>query len=122
MKAFIDLGFEIAIDDMGAGYSGLEKIVHLNPKYLKFDLMMVRDIDTSFVKREMLKAIHSMASNIGADVVAEGIERVEELDTLLELGIGYGQGYLFARPLTRFYEIPTVNQRTMSEIPGLIMD
>ena len=94
MKTFTDLGFEIAIDDMGAGYSGLEKIVHLNPKYLKFDLMMVRDIDTSFVKREMLKAIHSLATNVGADVIAEGIERVEELETLKELGIPYGQGFL----------------------------
>ena len=50
----------MAIDDMGAGCSGLEKIVHMKPDYLKFDLMMVRDIDTSFVKREMLKAIHSL--------------------------------------------------------------
>ena len=113
MKTFTDLGFEIAIDDTGAGYSGLEKIVHLNPKYLKFDLMMVRDIDTSFVKREMLKAIHSLAVNVGADVIAEGIERVEELETLLELGIPYGQGFLFARPTSKFIEVPAVEHRTV---------
>ena len=122
MKAFTDRGFEIAIDDTGAGYSGLEKIVHLNPKYLKFDLMMVRDIDTSFVKREMLKAIHSLAMNVGADVIAEGIERVEELETLLELGIPYGQGFLFARPMPKFIEVPTVEHRTVNEVPGLIVD
>ena len=122
MKTFTDLGFEVAIDDMGAGYSGLEKIVHLNPNYLKFDLMMVRDIDSSFVKREMLKAIHSLAENVGADVIAEGIERVEELDTLLELGIPYGQGFLFARPGPGFVEIPAVEHRTDKAVPGLIVD
>jgi len=122
MKTFTDLGFEIAIDDTGAGYSGLEKIVHLNPKYLKFDLMMVRDIDTSFVKREMLKAIHSLATNVGADVIAEGIERVEELETLLELGIPYGQGFLFARPTPHLIEVPAVEHRTVNEVPGLIVD
>ncbi|MGH9333610.1 MAG: EAL domain-containing protein [Vicinamibacteria bacterium] len=122
MKTFTDQGFAIAIDDMGAGYSGLEKIVHLNPRYLKFDLMMVRDIDTSFVKREMLKAIHSLASNVGADVIAEGIERVEELETLLELEIPYGQGFLFARPQSHLFEVPTVAQRAVAEVPGLIVD
>ncbi len=123
MKSFIDHGFEIAVDDMGAGYSGLEKIVHLNPNYLKFDLMMVRDIDTSFVKREMLKAIHSLAENVGADVIAEGIERKEELETLKELGIRYGQGFLFARPNPKLVEIPTtVSDRLVTEVPGLIVD
>ncbi len=122
MKTFTDLGFEVAIDDMGAGYSGLEKIVHLKPRYLKFDLMMVRDIDTSFVKREMLKAIHSLAQNVGADVIAEGIERVEELETLVELGIPYGQGFLFARPKPRFIEVPAVEHRIVNEVPGLIVD
>ena len=86
------------------------------------DLMMVRDIHTSFVKREMLKAIHSLASNVGADVIAEGIERVEELETLLELGIPYGQGFLFARPQAQFVEIPTVARQAVAEVPGLIVD
>jgi EAL domain-containing protein (putative c-di-GMP-specific phosphodiesterase class I) len=121
MKTFTDQGFSVAIDDMGAGYSGLEKIVRLNPRYLKFDLMMVRDIDTSFVKREMLKAIHSLASNVGADVIAEGIERVEELETLLELGIPYGQGFLFARPHPQLVEAPA-GRRAVVGIPGLIVD
>ncbi len=122
MKVFTDQGFSIAIDDMGAGYSGLEKIVHLNPRYLKFDLMMVRDIDTSFVKREMLKAIHSLARNVGADVIAEGIERVEELETLLELEIPYGQGFLFSRPSGQLFEIATAAQSAVAEMPGLIVD
>lgn len=98
MNYFTDIGFAVAVDDMGAGYSGLEKIVHLKPAYLKFDLLMVREIDSSFVKREMLKAISSLADNVGAHVVAEGIETERELLTLLDLGITYGQGFLFSRP------------------------
>ena len=125
IKKFTDLGFEMAIDDMGAGYSGLEKIVHMNPNYLKFDLMMVRDIDTSFVKREMLKAIHSLAKKVGAGVIAEGIERVEELETLIDLGIPYGQGFLFARPTPEFVHLKTIKPKhheTVNEVPGLIVD
>lgn len=98
MNYFTDVGFAVAVDDMGAGYSGLEKIVHLKPNYLKFDLLMVRDIDTSFVKREMLKAILSLAGKVEAHVIAEGVETEEEFKTLLDLGIVYGQGFLFARP------------------------
>jgi EAL domain-containing protein (putative c-di-GMP-specific phosphodiesterase class I) len=122
MTTFTEQGFTIAIDDMGAGYSGLEKIVRLNPRYLKFDLMMVRDIDSSFVKREMLKAIHSLAASIGADVIAEGVERMEELDTLLELGIPFGQGFLFARPRTHLIEAPLLAPQAVAEFPGLILD
>jgi EAL domain-containing protein (putative c-di-GMP-specific phosphodiesterase class I) len=108
MNYFTDIGFAVAVDDMGAGYSGLEKIVHLRPAYLKFDLLMVRDIDTSFVKREMLKAILSLANNVGAHVVAEGIETPEEQETLLELGITYGQGYLFAKAKPDFVGIEAI--------------
>ena len=129
IKTFTDLGFQVAIDDMGAGCSGLEKIVHMKPDYLKFDLMMVRDIDTSFVKREMLKAIHSLANNVGAAVIAEGIERVEELETLIDLGIPYGQGFLFARPTPEFVRLQPIqtaqtaqHHHTVNEVPGLIVD
>jgi len=109
MNYFTDIGFGVAVDDMGAGYSGLEKVVHLKPAYLKFDLLMVREIDTSFVKREMLKAISSLANNVGAHVVAEGIETEKELLTLLDLGITYGQGFLFSRPSPTFVGLEDIN-------------
>ncbi len=109
MNYFTDIGFAVAVDDMGAGYSGLEKVVHLKPTYLKFDLLMVREIDSSFVKREMLKAISSLAENVGAHVVAEGIETEKELLTLLDLGITYGQGFLFSRPSPAFVGLEDIN-------------
>jgi EAL domain-containing protein (putative c-di-GMP-specific phosphodiesterase class I) len=95
-------GFSIAVDDVGAGYSGLEKIAHLNPRYLKFDIELIRNIDSSYIRREMTRALKSFADSIGSTIIAEGIERDGELRTLLELGIQYGQGFLLGRPAPAF--------------------
>jgi EAL domain-containing protein (putative c-di-GMP-specific phosphodiesterase class I) len=95
-------GFSIAVDDVGAGYSGLEKIAHLNPRYLKFDRELIRNIDSSYIRREMTRALKAFAERIGSTIIAEGIEREGELQTLLELGIEYGQGFLLARPAAAF--------------------
>jgi EAL domain-containing protein (putative c-di-GMP-specific phosphodiesterase class I) len=100
-EALTDLtrfGFSIAIDDVGAGYSGLEKIARLNPRYLKFDRELIKDIDSSYIRREMTRALKSFSDSIGSTIIAEGIERDGELLTLLELGIEFGQGFLLGRP------------------------
>jgi EAL domain-containing protein (putative c-di-GMP-specific phosphodiesterase class I) len=99
---FTEMGFSIAVDDIGAGHSGLEKIAHLNPRYLKFDMELVREIHTSYVRREMVRALKILADRMGSTVIAEGIERPEEQNTLLELGIDYGQGFLLGRPAPLF--------------------
>jgi EAL domain-containing protein (putative c-di-GMP-specific phosphodiesterase class I) len=98
LQNFKEVGFSIAVDDIGAGHSGLEKIAHLNPKYLKFDIELVRDIDESHVKREMTRALKAFADKMDSKIIAEGIERDGERQTLVDLGIDYGQGYLLARP------------------------
>jgi EAL domain-containing protein (putative c-di-GMP-specific phosphodiesterase class I) len=98
LAEFTRLGFRIAVDDVGAGYSGLEKIAHLNPSYLKLDRELIRDIDSSYIRREMSRALKAFADKIGSTIIAEGIEREAELKTLVELGIDYGQGFLLARP------------------------
>jgi len=90
------------VDDVGAGYSGLEKIAHLNPRYLKFDRELIRGIDSSYIRREMTRALRTFADSIDSAIIAEGIERQEELDTLLELGVDFGQGYLLGRPAGAF--------------------
>lgn len=95
-------GFSIAVDDVGAGYSGLEKIARLNPRYLKFDRELVRDIDSSYIRREMTRALKAFADKIGSTIVAEGIERDAELRALLDLGIQFGQGFLLGRPAAAF--------------------
>jgi len=98
LQNFTQIGFSIAVDDIGAGYSGLEKIAHLNPRFLKFDMQLVRDIDESHVKREMTRALKAFADKMDSRIIAEGIEREGEQETLVELGIHYGQGYLLGRP------------------------
>ena len=98
VKQLTELGISIGIDDIGAGYSGLERIVWLHPKYLKFDIGLIRHLDTSFVRREMVRALKALADKMGSTIIAEGIERREELETLLEIGITYGQGFLLGRP------------------------
>jgi EAL domain-containing protein (putative c-di-GMP-specific phosphodiesterase class I) len=98
MAYYTDLGMSFAVDDVGAGYSGLEAIARLKPSYLKIDMGLVRDVHVSLVNREMVKAITSLGHGIGAQVLAEGIETEEEAATLLELGVDLGQGFLFGRP------------------------
>jgi EAL domain-containing protein (putative c-di-GMP-specific phosphodiesterase class I) len=89
----------IAIDDVGAGYSSLRHIIALEPDILKLDMSLTRDVDRDLARRALASALVGFATRIGASIVAEGIERVEERDVLRELGVTYGQGYLFSRPM-----------------------
>ena len=87
-----------AVDDVGAGYSGLESIANLKPQFLKIDTSLVRDLHISKINREMVKAIALMARAIGATVVAEGIHSEDEVRALMDLGVVFGQGFHLARP------------------------
>jgi EAL domain-containing protein (putative c-di-GMP-specific phosphodiesterase class I) len=87
-----------AVDDVGAGYSGLESIARLKPHFLKIDTSLVRDVHSSVVNREMVKAIISLGSGIGSTVIAEGIHSEEECKALQSMGVDYGQGFFLARP------------------------
>jgi EAL domain-containing protein (putative c-di-GMP-specific phosphodiesterase class I) len=98
MAYFTDLGMAFAVDDVGAGYSGLESIARLKPAFLKIDTVLVRDVHSSLVNREMVKAIISLGEGIGSTVIAEGIHTDEEVQALQSMGVEYGQGYFLARP------------------------
>jgi len=102
LRKLTQMGLSIAVDDIGAGYSGLEKIAHLNPRYLKFDIELIRNIDASYIRREMARALKTFADKMESTIIAEGIEREDELRTLVELGIDYGQGFLLGRPEATF--------------------
>ncbi len=91
-------GVRIAVDDAGAGYSSLRHILQLRPDILKLDLALTRDIDNDPARRSLAMAMVSFASEIGATVVAEGIETTEEFRTLRALNVPCGQGYRLARP------------------------
>ncbi len=92
-------GMAIALDDFGAGYSGLTRVVDLDPDYVKIDLGLVRDIDRNPVKHALVESTVQFAARSGRlQVLAEGIETQAELATLFELGINLGQGYLLGKP------------------------
>jgi len=98
--SYRELGVQIAVDDAGAGYASLEAIMEIAPDYLKADMTLVRGVDTDPPRREVLNGLGGVAKRIGAQLIAEGIETEEELRVVRELGIRYGQGYLFGPPLT----------------------
>jgi EAL domain-containing protein (putative c-di-GMP-specific phosphodiesterase class I) len=91
------LGFQIALDDVGVGYSSLEAVTELAPDYLKVDMSFVRGIDEDPARQEILKALTSIAWRIDARIIAEGIETEGELKTLRDLAVSYGQGYRIGR-------------------------
>ncbi|TQV74273.1 GGDEF domain-containing protein [Exilibacterium tricleocarpae] len=93
-------GFGIALDDLGAGYSGLRVWSELSPDFVKLDRHFIFGIDQDPVKREFVRAILDIGFRTGNKVIAEGVESIEELNTLLALGIDHLQGFLVARPTT----------------------
>jgi EAL domain-containing protein (putative c-di-GMP-specific phosphodiesterase class I) len=95
LRSFKARGYRVAVDDMGAGYASLQSLASIEPDFLKFDVSLVRDIDKSSIKRGLLESLRSLADKIRARVIAEGIEREEERQTLLGLGVELGQGFLF---------------------------
>jgi len=98
-------GFRIAIDDLGAGYSGLTSFTRLSPEFVKLDMSLVRGIHESSVKQKLVKSMAALCKDMGITVVAEGIEVVEERDAIVDLGCDLLQGYLFAKPGRPFPEV-----------------
>ncbi|WP_432697459.1 GGDEF domain-containing protein [Marinobacterium sp. YM272] len=93
-----EMGFHIAIDDLGSGYSGLKLWSELHPDYVKIDMHFVRGIERDSVKREFVRAICNIGDTLDCKIIAEGIETLEELHALQEMGVRYGQGFLLGRP------------------------
>ena len=97
-------GFKVAIDDAGAGHNSLRAVTEVRPHFIKLDMALVRDIDRDRAKNALVSAIIIFAKRIDAKVLAEGIETVDELATLIEIGVDLGQGFLLGRPSTGFIE------------------
>lgn len=93
-----DLGFRIAVDDLGAGYAGLSYFASVRPDLIKIDMSLVRGIDRDPVKQRVVLALAGLGRSLGIEVVGEGVETKEERDALVELRCTHLQGYLFARP------------------------
>jgi len=93
-----DLGFRIAVDDLGAGYAGLSTFAALEPDVVKLDMSLVRSVDAEPIRRRLIRSMVSVCQESGILVVAEGIETEAERATLVELGCDLLQGFLLGRP------------------------
>lgn len=95
------MGFKIALDDLGSGYSGLRLWTELLPDYIKIDKHFIRHIQQDSIKANFVNALLSMATASRCRVIAEGVEHAAERDMLRRLGVSLMQGYFFARPAAK---------------------
>lgn len=94
-------GYQIALDDTGAGYSGLVTLMEVKPDVVKIDMNLIRRLHEDQTKQDIVRAICQVSSGFGAVVIAEGIETPEELAAVRRCGVPYGQGYLLGVPTHR---------------------
>lgn len=113
---YISQGYKIAIDDTGAGYSGLKTLAQIRPHFIKVDMDLVRDIDKDSLKQAMMKALYDFSVSTNSQIIAEGIETLGELETLIAIGIPYGQGYFLQRPQPGFGDISPELRKTIKAI------
>ncbi|MDZ4728026.1 MAG: EAL domain-containing protein [Leptospira sp.] len=97
-KEYRNMGFLTAIDDFGAGYSGLNLLAKFPPDIIKLDMELIRDVDKNKTAQIIIKGMMNICNELNILVIAEGIETISEYTTLLDLGIRYYQGFLFAKP------------------------
>ncbi len=93
-----EMGYRIAVDDLGAGYAGLTSFAQLEPEVVKVDMSLVRGVDASPTKQKLLGSIIGLCHDLEIQIIAEGIETEAERDTVIRLGGDLCQGYYFARP------------------------
>ncbi len=100
------MGFDIAVDDMGAGYAGLSCFASLQPSIIKLDMSLIFDIHSSLVKRRVVESMVEACHDLNILVVAEGVETEDELRACREIGCDLLQGYFIAKPAPPF---PSIN-------------
>lgn len=108
-RAYRRFGFKTAIDDFGAGYSGLTLLVDFQPDLIKLDMELIRGIDTDRVRQNIVRGVLAMCRDLGVQVIAEGIETKGERDFLAANDVSLMQGYLFARPALKAMPAPTAD-------------
>jgi EAL domain-containing protein (putative c-di-GMP-specific phosphodiesterase class I)/CheY-like chemotaxis protein len=92
------LGFRIALDDLGAGYAGLTSFTQLEPEFVKLDMELIRGIHQNDMKRKIVRSMVELCHDMGKSIIAEGVEVLEEKQTLVDLRCDLLQGYLLGRP------------------------
>ncbi len=99
------LGFQVAVDDLGAGYAGLQSFVSLHPEIVKLDMALVRDVHQDPTKERIVRSVAELCRDMSIHLVAEGIETPAERDRIADIGINLHQGYHYAKPGEGFTEV-----------------
>ena len=102
LQALSLLGYQIAVDDLGEGYSGLHAFVQLEPDIVKLDRCLIHNIQDNEPRRQVVASMIALCEKMSIQIIAEGVETFAERDTLVDLGGDLLQGYLFARPARSF--------------------
>ena len=114
-------GLRIALDDMGSGFNGLRTLAEVRADFIKIDRAIVHEAQGSRVRTVLLEAIISMAQRLGCTIIAEGLERVEDITYCQDLGLNYAQGYYFAmpqsRPIKTVTALPVRDESHRSHLP-----
>ena len=97
-ESYKDFGFKTAIDDFGTGYSGLRMLAEYQPDYIKLDRNLIANIHEDHVKQTIVNGVGNICRQLSIELMAEGVENVEEYQWLREAGINIFQGFYFARP------------------------
>ena len=108
--------YKIAIDDAGAGYSGLNLIGYIKPHFIKIDMNLIHNINSDSIKYALIKSMIELSNISHIYLIAEGIETYEELKTLISLGVQYGQGYYLQKPSEMFHDIAPDVLNSINEI------
>jgi EAL domain-containing protein (putative c-di-GMP-specific phosphodiesterase class I) len=103
------LGVGVAIDDFGAGYAGLSLLANFQPDQIKLDMDLIRGIDRHGPRQAIVRALIQACSDLGIEVISEGVETVAEYEWLAGAGVQLFQGYLFAKP--GFESFPSISRR-----------
>lgn len=111
LKTYREIGFMTAIDDFGAGHSGLNLLTLFQPDIVKLDMQLIRGIDRDRTKRLVVKHTLAMLTDLGIAPICEGVETHDELAVLRDMGVGLIQGYFLAKPSFERFSAPVMPVR-----------
>jgi EAL domain-containing protein (putative c-di-GMP-specific phosphodiesterase class I) len=102
LSYYLNMGFSVALDDAGAGYSSFETILKIKPHYIKIDMGIIRDVQNDIVKQQIVKSLVAINNSINGVIIAEGIQTIEECVTLKELGVTQVRAFYSRNPMPVF--------------------
>ena len=119
LSHYKEQGYRIAIDDVGTGYSNLNMLIKSRPHFLKIDMELIRNIDQDHTKQSLLKTFKGFCESCNIKLIAEGIETAEELETLIKIGVDYGQGYYLKKPSGEDFSLDPQITRLISTLSSI---